>query len=213
LLDARKGLRMFQKVNVPVLGIVENMSTHVCSSCGHEEPIFGTGGGERLAAEAQVELLGQLPLDARIREEADGGRPTAVAAPATAYVGGEAASFADQQTSIGGSLPLALLILWMMHVLRRDLSQRPEREAPPPPPPPCPSPRDDLAEFKLEVARTYVPLSVIRDLDARLTRQLDRFEEKLDEVSRAATAAAAVAGRPVPPRGIGFALRGQETDA
>jgi ATP-binding protein involved in chromosome partitioning len=81
LADARKGVRMFEKVAVPVLGIVENMSLHRCSQCGHEEPIFGTGGGERLAAEAQVELLGQLPLDARIREEADNGRPTAVAAP------------------------------------------------------------------------------------------------------------------------------------
>jgi ATP-binding protein involved in chromosome partitioning len=83
LADARKGVKMFEKVAVPVLGIVENMSLHRCSNCGHEEPIFGTGGGRTLAAEAQVELLGQLPLDARIREEADGGCPTAVAAPAT----------------------------------------------------------------------------------------------------------------------------------
>ncbi len=81
LLDARKGLRMFQKVNVPVLGIVENMSTHVCSSCGHEEPIFGSGGGVRMAEQYGVSLLGQLPLDIRIREETDGGRPTVVAEP------------------------------------------------------------------------------------------------------------------------------------
>jgi ATP-binding protein involved in chromosome partitioning len=81
LLDARKGLRMFQKVNVPVLGIVENMSTHVCSSCGHEEPIFGSGGGERMAAQYGVALLGQLPLDIRIREETDAGRPTVVVDP------------------------------------------------------------------------------------------------------------------------------------
>jgi ATP-binding protein involved in chromosome partitioning len=81
LADARKGLRMFEKVAVPVLGIVENMSLHVCSNCGHAEAIFGEGGGERLAAEAHTELLGRLPLDARIRQEADGGRPTAVAAP------------------------------------------------------------------------------------------------------------------------------------
>jgi ATP-binding protein involved in chromosome partitioning len=90
LLDARKGLRMFQKVNVPVLGIVENMSTHVCSSCGHEEPIFGSGGGARMAEQYGVSLLGQLPLDIRIREETDGGRPTVVADPAgrigSAYV-------------------------------------------------------------------------------------------------------------------------------
>ena len=74
---------MFEKVAVPVLGIVENMSLHVCANCGHEEAIFGEGGGERLAAEAQTAFLGRLPLDARIRAEADGGRPTAVAAPDT----------------------------------------------------------------------------------------------------------------------------------
>ena len=83
LLDARKGLRMFQKVAVPVLGIVENMSTHVCSKCGHEEPIFGAGGGARMAEQYGVSLLGQLPLDIRIREETDGGRPTVVAEPAS----------------------------------------------------------------------------------------------------------------------------------
>ena len=81
LLDARKGLKMFRKVEVPVLGVVENMSLHICSQCGREEPIFGTGGGESLARENDVELLGQLPLDRRIREETDGGRPTVVAEP------------------------------------------------------------------------------------------------------------------------------------
>ena len=81
LLDARKGLRMFQKVAIPVLGVVENMSTHVCSKCGHEEPIFGTGGGARMAAQYGVALLGALPLDMRIREETDTGRPTVVADP------------------------------------------------------------------------------------------------------------------------------------
>ncbi|HEX9207500.1 MAG TPA: iron-sulfur cluster carrier protein ApbC [Steroidobacteraceae bacterium] len=90
LLDARKGLRMFQKVNVPVLGIVENMSTHVCSNCGHEEPIFGSGGGTALAEQYGVSLLGQLPLDIRIRRETDEGHPTVVADPAgrigSAYV-------------------------------------------------------------------------------------------------------------------------------
>ena len=81
LLDARKGLRMFQKVDVPVIGIVENMSTHVCSNCGHEEHIFGAGGGRRMADQYGVELLGELPLDIRIREQADGGKPTVVAEP------------------------------------------------------------------------------------------------------------------------------------
>jgi ATP-binding protein involved in chromosome partitioning len=84
LADARKGLAMFEKVSVPVLGIIENMSLHVCSSCGHVDHIFGAGGGARLAAEYGVTLLGELPLDARIREEADGGRPTVVAEPGSA---------------------------------------------------------------------------------------------------------------------------------
>jgi ATP-binding protein involved in chromosome partitioning len=81
LADARKGLRMFEKVNVPVLGVVENMSVHVCSNCGHVEHLFGAGGGARMAGQYGVELLGELPLDARVREEADGGAPTVVAAP------------------------------------------------------------------------------------------------------------------------------------
>lgn len=81
LADARKGLKMFEKVAVPVLGIVENMSVHVCSNCGHTEHVFGAGGGARMAGEYGVRLLGELPLDARIREEADGGTPTVVAAP------------------------------------------------------------------------------------------------------------------------------------
>ena len=81
LADARKGLKMFEKVNVPVLGVVENMSVHVCSQCGHVEHLFGSGGGARMAAQYGVELLGELPLDARVREEADGGVPTVVAAP------------------------------------------------------------------------------------------------------------------------------------
>jgi ATP-binding protein involved in chromosome partitioning len=83
LADARKGLKMFEKVAVPVLGIVENMSLHTCSSCGHTEAIFGEGGGARMAAEYGVRLLGQLPLDIRIRQEADGGTPTVIAAPDT----------------------------------------------------------------------------------------------------------------------------------
>ncbi len=81
LLDARKGLKMFEKVEVPVLGIVENMSIHICSSCGHEEHIFGEGGGQRMAEEYEVPFLGALPLDIRIREETDSGKPTVVAEP------------------------------------------------------------------------------------------------------------------------------------
>jgi len=80
LADARKGLKMFEKVSVPVLGIVENMSVYVCSQCGHVEHIFGAGGGARMAEQYGVRLLGELPLDARVRAEADGGRPTVVAA-------------------------------------------------------------------------------------------------------------------------------------
>ncbi len=81
LLDARKGLKMFEKVDVPVLGVVENMATHICSQCGHEEPIFGAGGGARMAQDYDVELLGALPLDIRIREQTDGGQPTVIAEP------------------------------------------------------------------------------------------------------------------------------------
>ncbi|MEW9570682.1 iron-sulfur cluster carrier protein ApbC [Rhodanobacter sp. Si-c] len=81
LLDARKALKMFEKVEVPVLGIVENMATHVCSNCGHEEHIFGEGGGVRMAEQYGVPYLGSLPLDIRIREQADGGTPTVAAMP------------------------------------------------------------------------------------------------------------------------------------
>ena len=81
LLDARKGLKMFEKVEVPVLGIVENMSTHICSHCGHEEPIFGTGGGQQMAEQYGVDLLGSLPLDMSIREAVDNGRPTVAMEP------------------------------------------------------------------------------------------------------------------------------------
>jgi ATP-binding protein involved in chromosome partitioning len=81
LMDARKGLKMFEKVKIPILGVVENMALHRCSSCGHEEAIFGSGGGERMAEQYGVTLLGQLPLDIRIREQADAGRPTVVAEP------------------------------------------------------------------------------------------------------------------------------------
>jgi ATP-binding protein involved in chromosome partitioning len=84
LLDARKGLKMFEKVSVRVLGVVENMSVHICSQCGHAEHIFGSGGGALMAANYGVALLGELPLDIRIRAEADGGVPTVVADPGSA---------------------------------------------------------------------------------------------------------------------------------
>jgi ATP-binding protein involved in chromosome partitioning len=82
LMDARKGLKMFEKVDIKILGIVENMSTHICSKCGHEEHIFGAGGGEKMCADYGVEFLGSLPLDINIREQADSGNPTVVADPA-----------------------------------------------------------------------------------------------------------------------------------
>lgn len=84
LTDARKGLEMFRKVSVPVLGIVENMSVHVCSKCGHSETIFGEGGGERLSEETGIALLGQMPLDMRIQQQTDAGRPTVFAEPESA---------------------------------------------------------------------------------------------------------------------------------
>ena len=81
LLDARKGLRMFEKVGIPILGIVENMSMHVCSNCGHAEPIFGVGGGEKMCADFGVDFLGALPLTMEIRQQTDSGTPTVVADP------------------------------------------------------------------------------------------------------------------------------------
>jgi len=87
LLDARKGLKMFEKVNIPILGIVENMSTHICSKCGHEEHIFGAGGGELMAKDYNVDLLGSLPLDIGIRMQADSGTPTVVADPDSKVAG------------------------------------------------------------------------------------------------------------------------------
>ena len=80
-IDARKGLAMFRKVSIPVLGVIENMSTHVCTNCGHEESIFGAGGGDAIASDFNVDLLGRLPLDARIREQADSGHPTVASDP------------------------------------------------------------------------------------------------------------------------------------
>ena len=81
LLDARRGLKMFEKVGIPILGIVENMSMHICSNCGHAEAIFGTGGGEKMCKDYEVDFLGALPLTMAIREQADSGKPTVVAEP------------------------------------------------------------------------------------------------------------------------------------
>jgi ATP-binding protein involved in chromosome partitioning len=81
LIDARKGLKMFEKVGIPILGVVENMSFHLCPQCGHESHIFGQGGAERMARDYKTELLGQLPLDESIQQQADSGRPTVVSEP------------------------------------------------------------------------------------------------------------------------------------
>jgi ATP-binding protein involved in chromosome partitioning len=81
LIDAKKGLKMFEKVGIPILGIVENMSFHICPKCGHESHIFGSGGAEKMAREYGTELLGQLPLDEAIRSQADSGKPTVVSDP------------------------------------------------------------------------------------------------------------------------------------
>ena len=84
LLDARKALQMFRKVEVQVLGVVENMSTHICSECGHEEAIFGSGGGQRMAESYDIPLLGRLPLAIEIREGLDAGQPIVAAQPDSA---------------------------------------------------------------------------------------------------------------------------------
>jgi ATP-binding protein involved in chromosome partitioning len=81
LLDARKGLKMFEKVGVEIIGIIENMSTHICSKCGNEEHIFGTGGGEQMCKDYNVDFLGALPLDIQIRREVDAGKPTVISDP------------------------------------------------------------------------------------------------------------------------------------
>ncbi|HEV2685991.1 MAG TPA: iron-sulfur cluster carrier protein ApbC [Actinomycetota bacterium] len=81
LIDARKGLKMFEKVGIPILGVVENMAIHICTNCGHAEHIFGSGGAEKMSRDYDVEVLGSLPLDIRIREQADSGKPTVVTDP------------------------------------------------------------------------------------------------------------------------------------
>lgn len=87
LLDAKKGIKMFEKVGVPILGIVENMAVHICSNCGHAEHIFGADGGKKMAADYQMEYLGALPLDIKIRLQADSGAPTVVAEPDSEVAG------------------------------------------------------------------------------------------------------------------------------
>ncbi len=100
LLDARKAVKMFEKVDVAVLGIIENMSVHVCSKCGNEEHIFGAGGGEIMARQYQVDLLGALPLDIKIREGADNGKPTVAMDPDSAA----AATYRDIARKVAGKL-------------------------------------------------------------------------------------------------------------
>ena len=85
LIDAKKGIVMFEKVEVPVLGIVENMSVHICSNCGHHEPIFGTGGAEKLAEKYHTQLLGQMPLHISLREDLDKGTPTVISRPESEF--------------------------------------------------------------------------------------------------------------------------------
>jgi len=98
-IDARKGLAMFRKVSIPVLGVVENMSTHVCSKCGHADAIFGEGGAEKMSRDFDVRLLGQLPLDAKIREQTDSGTPTMTAEPESAI----AAAYRETAWRIGAA--------------------------------------------------------------------------------------------------------------
>ena len=110
-LDAKKALKMFQKVEVAVLGIIENMALHVCSQCGHEEHLFGEGGGQRMAAQYGVPLLGSLPLDISIREQGDVGQPIMVAAPgsqvADAYRHAARALVAQLESRPRASMPIA----------------------------------------------------------------------------------------------------------
>jgi len=112
LIDARKAVKMFEKVEIPILGVIENMSTHVCSSCGHEEHIFGEGGGQRMADDYDIDFLGDIPLDGKIRENMDNGKPTVVADPdgaiATTYrsIGRKAAAkLANRKKDYSAAFP------------------------------------------------------------------------------------------------------------
>jgi ATP-binding protein involved in chromosome partitioning len=100
LMDAQKGIEMFRKVDIPILGVVENMAVHICSECGHREHIFGADGGQRIASEYGVTLLGSLPLSLSIREQTDSGRPTVIAEPDSA----EAAIYLEIAAAIHASL-------------------------------------------------------------------------------------------------------------
>jgi len=108
LLDARKAYKMFEKVDVPVFGIIENMSTHVCSQCGHEEAIFGVDGAKKMASDYNLDVLGDIPLEMAIRELADSGKPTVVAQP-------ESATAKRYQT-------IALKITGKLSVKKKDFS-------------------------------------------------------------------------------------------
>ncbi|KHL58848.1 iron-sulfur cluster carrier protein ApbC [Xanthomonas cannabis] len=114
-LDARKALKMFEKVEVPVLGIVENMAVHTCSNCGHREHLFGEGGGERMAAQYGVPLLGSLPLAIGIREQGDAGQPIVVAAPestaAQAYLAAAARLAEELGKRPRASIPISASLL------------------------------------------------------------------------------------------------------
>ena len=114
-LDAKKALKMFEKVEVPVLGIVENMAVHTCSNCGHVEHLFGQGGGQAMAAQYGVPLLGSLPLDLRIREQGDAGTPVVAAAPdsapALAYLAAAQAMAAQLAARPRASIPISSALL------------------------------------------------------------------------------------------------------
>ena len=110
LLDARKAYKMFEKVEVPIFGVIENMSTHICSECGHQEAIFGSHGAEKMASEYGLELLGEIPLELDIREQADSGKPTVVAAP--------------ESDSAAVFIQVALRIAAQLSMKKRDFSSK-----------------------------------------------------------------------------------------
>ena len=114
LIDAKKGIVMFEKVEVPVLGIVENMSMHICSNCGHHEPIFGTGGAEKLAAKYHTQLLGQMPLHITLREDLDSGKPTVVSRPDS--------EFAEMYRQLAGRV--AAQLYWQGEVIPGEIAFR-----------------------------------------------------------------------------------------
>ncbi|MGP0869171.1 iron-sulfur cluster carrier protein ApbC [Serratia sp. CY81684] len=114
LLDAAKGIVMFEKVHVPVLGIVENMSVHICSNCGHHEPIFGTGGAEKLVQKYNSRLLGQMPLHISLREDLDRGTPTVISRPES--------EFADMYRQLAGRV--AAQMYWQGEAIPTEIAFR-----------------------------------------------------------------------------------------